>query len=142
MIRLTHISKTRRGLNTVIITRDHIADLQDLLQRRHSELSAQLDRELHVESSDQLAVSVPSDADRVTASQDTDDLAARAQRDSVELHAVATALASIEHGTYGSCRDCGVPIDYPRLLAHPTALRCLGCQESFEAAANRSNVRT
>jgi DnaK suppressor protein len=49
--------------------------------------------------------------------------AARAQR-----MEVADALARIEHGTYGTCVDCGKPIAEGRLEARPEAARCVACQ--------------
>jgi len=55
-------------------------------------------------------------------------------RDTAELHEVDAALTSLADGSYGTCRDCGEPIGWPRLNANPTALRCIGCQEAFEHA--------
>ncbi len=34
--------------------------------------------------------------------------------------------------TYGECTDCGTAIDYERLLAYPTAKRCIDCQRAHE----------
>lgn len=45
------------------------------------------------------------------------------------------ALAAIERidaGSYGSCIDCGEPINEDRLAFRPEAARCLPCQEKFE----------
>ena len=53
-------------------------------------------------------------------------------RDTAELHEVDAALASIAEGSYGTCRDCGEPVGWPRLNANPTALRCIACQEAYE----------
>ena len=55
-------------------------------------------------------------------------------RDTAELHEVDAALASISDGSYGTCRDCGEPVGWPRLNANPTALRCIACQEAYEKA--------
>ena len=35
-------------------------------------------------------------------------------------------------GDYGLCTDCGDPIAAGRLVAYPTALRCIGCQSAHE----------
>jgi uncharacterized protein (DUF983 family) len=32
----------------------------------------------------------------------------------------------------GACNDCGEPIGYNRLMAYPTAKRCVQCQEVYE----------
>jgi DnaK suppressor protein len=45
-----------------------------------------------------------------------------------QLRAVTDALARIEHGTYGTCADCGSPIPEGRLDARPEAARCVKCQ--------------
>ena len=53
-------------------------------------------------------------------------------RDTAELQEVDAALAGIADGSYGTCRDCGEPVGWPRLNANPTALRCISCQERYE----------
>ena len=55
-----------------------------------------------------------------------------AGRDLEELRAIEAALAHIADGTYGRCDECGTEIDYARLEAQPTALRCVECQTVFE----------
>jgi DnaK suppressor protein len=51
----------------------------------------------------------------------------------IELHAqkmndLNAALNRMDAGEYGTCIDCNDPISYSRLLAYPTAKRCLACQ--------------
>jgi DnaK suppressor protein len=57
---------------------------------------------------------------------------AEASRDLHELQAIDRAMLAIDAGTYGSCERCGDPIEPPRLLAQPLALRCLDCQARLE----------
>ena len=57
---------------------------------------------------------------------------AEIDRDADELRRIDTALARISEGSYGQCETCGQEIPEARLLAEPTALRCLQCQELFE----------
>jgi DnaK suppressor protein len=45
---------------------------------------------------------------------------------------VNTALERLSDGGFGVCKDCGKRIGRPRLLANPTATRCLACQSQFE----------
>lgn len=52
-----------------------------------------------------------------------------------ELGAVEAALARIAGGGYGVCVDCGAAIAPARLLAYPTATRCVACQEEAERRA-------
>jgi DnaK suppressor protein len=49
-----------------------------------------------------------------------------------ELTQVDAALARMRDGAYGECADCGEPIAPARLIAHPTAQRCVGCQDAHE----------
>jgi DnaK suppressor protein len=57
---------------------------------------------------------------------------AEIDRDLGELRAVEAALRSIGEGTYGRCEHCGLPIEFHRLKATPSATRCFDCQTSFE----------
>lgn len=47
---------------------------------------------------------------------------------------VEAALARIDDGAYGTCVDCGRPIDEARLEFRPEAARCLEDQVKHEAA--------
>lgn len=49
-----------------------------------------------------------------------------------ELTEVDAALARMRSGDYGECIDCGKKIAAARLIAYPTALRCITCQAAFE----------
>jgi len=49
-----------------------------------------------------------------------------------ELMQVDAALARMRDGTYGDCSDCGEAIAPARLMAYPTATRCVVCQAAWE----------
>jgi DnaK suppressor protein len=49
-----------------------------------------------------------------------------------ELRDIAAAWQRLAGGTFGTCIDCGAEIDLPRLVAYPTAERCLDCQRQRE----------
>jgi RNA polymerase-binding transcription factor DksA len=53
-----------------------------------------------------------------------------------ELTEVDAALTRMRVGDYGECCDCGSSIARARLLAYPTALRCVNCQAAFEKKQN------
>lgn len=57
---------------------------------------------------------------------------AEVERDVDELRRIDSALNRFTAGTYGTCVDCGQPIPKERLLAEPTALRDVRCQELYE----------
>jgi RNA polymerase-binding protein DksA len=58
---------------------------------------------------------------------------AEVERDFAELLEINVALRRIGDGTYGICSDCGNRIDSRRVVAQPTARRCLECQAVAEA---------
>ena len=49
------------------------------------------------------------------------------------LQAVEEALARLDGGTYGICRDCGEPIAEARLNAIPWTRVCISCKEKQNA---------
>ena len=55
-----------------------------------------------------------------------------AESDAREVAMVDAALARMRDDTYGECIDCGDEIDEKRLIALPTAARCMSCQEARE----------
>jgi RNA polymerase-binding protein DksA len=57
---------------------------------------------------------------------------AEQERDIAELRDIDEARERLEGGTYGECVDCGVEIPRERLMAQPTAKRCVACQTAFE----------
>jgi RNA polymerase-binding protein DksA len=57
---------------------------------------------------------------------------AEIDRDLQELRLIDGAMLRMGDGSYGSCEECGQPIDIARLHATPFASRCFECQSSFE----------
>jgi DnaK suppressor protein len=55
------------------------------------------------------------------------------QTDAKILQAIDEALARIEGGTFGLCRDCGEPIAEARLNAIPWTRVCITCKEKQKA---------
>ena len=51
------------------------------------------------------------------------------QTDAKILQAIEEALARLEKGTYGTCRDCGEPISPARHSAIPWTRVCITCKE-------------
>lgn len=49
-----------------------------------------------------------------------------------DVRDIAAARQRIAAGKYGECTDCGADIVYERLLAYPTAKRCIDCQREHE----------
>ena len=53
-------------------------------------------------------------------------------QDVQDVRDINTARERLSAGTYGICADCGEAIAYERLLAYPTAKRCIHCQRLYE----------
>lgn len=49
-----------------------------------------------------------------------------------EMRDIDAARARITHRQYGRCADCDEEIEVQRLLAQPTATRCVTCQRQHE----------
>ena len=44
-----------------------------------------------------------------------------------ELREIGEAMRRLDTAAYGACIDCGAPIAWDRLLAHPQVRRCMRC---------------
>ncbi len=53
-------------------------------------------------------------------------------RDIQEIRDIEAARVRRKDGGFGTCIDCRAEIDFERLLAYPTAKRCLACQQQHE----------
>lgn len=51
-----------------------------------------------------------------------------------EFQDIDATISRIRQGTFGICTDCDDNIDVARLLAYPTAKRCIRCQQRRETA--------
>jgi len=58
--------------------------------------------------------------------------AARMDHEVRTLQALDAAFKRLDATDYGLCEDCGANIPAARLVASPTATRCVACQERFE----------
>lgn len=75
---------------------------------------------------------VSDEADRATAATTADLDNEIARRHGVELRAIDAALTRIAQERYGICDECGSEIEFLRLAAFPTAIRCVDCQRRRE----------
>lgn len=57
---------------------------------------------------------------------------AEVEVDRARLHDIEQAEQRMAQGCYGICADCGQEIARERLLAQPTAIRCMDCQSALE----------
>lgn len=61
-------------------------------------------------------------------------------QDIEEVRDITAARERVAAGTYGSCVDCGDVIAYERLLAYPTAKRCIRCQRLYEQRSAERDI--
>jgi DnaK suppressor protein len=102
-------------------------------RKRLEEMRGELDKSIMVLQGEQPAERGGSDspqdpADAGTNLSENDRMQAVLAAAEVQLRAVQDALQRIEHGTYGTCADCGSAIPEGRLDARPEASRCVKCQ--------------
>ena len=117
------------------LTSKHIQELEAQLRSRNAQLLAEIRDEL-ARSGDEhyidLAGRVTDLGDESVADMLADIDAAMVDRQVKEVRDIEAALARIDSGEYGECIDCGANIAHNRLLAYPTAKRCIRCQEVRE----------
>ena len=87
------------------------------------------------EAAETLAPAEQSHAQNIT---ERDTSFALQEHDIEELEATELALKRIAQGTYGICLACETAIPVTRLLAFPSASRCIECQEVAEKVAGPS----
>ena len=87
------------------------------------------------EAAETLAPAEQSHAQNIT---ERDTAFALQEHDIEELEATELALKRIAQGTYGICLACETAIPITRLLAFPSALRCIECQEVAEKVSGPS----
>jgi DnaK suppressor protein len=102
-------------------------------RKRLEEMRGELDKSITVLQEEQPVGRAASDspqdpADAGTSLSEADRTQAVLAAAQVQRSAVLDALLRIEHGTYGTCADCGSPIPEGRLDARPEAARCVKCQ--------------
>ena len=94
--------------------------IEKALKARLSELRTKVDRELHK--------LLPADSeDQAIELENQEALEVIGRTETTEIHQIEAALKRISGGTYGSCANCGEPIDPRRLKALPTAATCISC---------------
>ena len=111
-----------------------VHELQDRLEKRMDEVSAEIRRELAESDNEHYAdlAGVGDLEDRALADLLVDQNLADIHHYVQEYRAIDAALMRIARGEYGLCIDCGGPIAADRLYAYPSAVRCIDCQDRYE----------
>lgn len=120
------------------LTQSQLSSVAAALEKRHASLLEEVRSALEETENQQyveLIGRVPADAGDQSFGDMLADLnLGIIDRQIGEIRDLDAARARIADGSFGSCLDCGTDIAFERLLAYPSAKRCLGCQQRHEKA--------
>ena len=117
------------------LSEEQLAQLKERLQHRYLELREEVRGELERSGNEHyadLAGSVPDPGDESVADMMVDVDAALVDRQVNEMREVEATLKRLAELDFGDCVECGGEIGFERLMALPTAERCVRCQELHE----------
>lgn len=115
----------------------NLQHFQKLLLAKQQELEQQM-AHIEAEALQRNSPDVQDGVDIATASADRDSAWREATREWAIYQQVRSALARLEQGTFGTCLECGRPIEAARLEAVPWAAYCLVDQAQLEAAEQQA----
>ena len=127
------------------LTDDQLAQLKAALQQRYLELREEIRSELERSGNQHyadLAGSVADPGDASVADMLVDLNANLVDRQVNEIREVEATLKRLAELDFGDCIECGGEIGFERLMAYPTAQRCVRCQELHEKTYLHENNPT
>jgi RNA polymerase-binding transcription factor DksA len=110
-------------------TEDQLMQLRAALQKRYLALKEEVNNELshsrsaHGSELTEYSDTVPDDIDT-----------ALIDRQINEMRELEMSMEYLNELEFGDCIDCGNEIGFERLLAQPSAQRCIECQSKYEKA--------
>jgi RNA polymerase-binding protein DksA len=119
------------------LTKTQIGRLTLALDQRYRLLKEEVQMELERSGESNyinLAGGVHDTADESMADLLSDLSAESVHRQINEMRDIEDAQRRIRESEYGACEECGAEIGFQRLLAYPTANRCIACQSHREKA--------
>jgi DnaK suppressor protein len=108
-----------------------LSAVTDTLRRKKDEI-LEAHRKSRLEGREAAESGVQDEGDRAMSAHAREFLFSLSETERQQLQLVEEALARIPEGNFGTCRECGEPIEPKRLQAVPWAERCLKCQEQVE----------
>jgi DnaK suppressor protein len=127
------------------LTLQQTRQLEKSLQSQRAVMqSAARDELSHAEEHSFTAIAgeVPDFGDQATAAAITDFDNEIARRNVRSIRDIEEALMRIKAHRFGICVDCGEDIGYRRMMAFPTASRCMSCQSVRERTYAGGGVPT
>ena len=110
-------------------TEDQLAQLKTALQERYLALQEEVQNEL-AHTND---IRDPELAEYLNDTPDDIDTAL-IDRQINEMRELEMSMEYLNELEFGDCIDCGNEIGFERLLAYPSAQRCIQCQSKYEKA--------
>ncbi len=110
-------------------TENQLTQLRAALHKRYLELQNEIRNELaHTKDTDDFDLAeylnnIPDDIDT-----------ALVDRQINEMRELEMSMKYLNELEFGDCIDCGNEIGFERLLAYPSAQRCIQCQNQYEKA--------
>jgi DnaK suppressor protein len=129
------IRSTQRGKTMSALNVQQITEFKARLRERATQLRGEIKQTLEKseqESHVRIAEQARDLEDDSFSNLIVDVNLAEVDRDAAELRRIDGAMHRLLDGRYGFCEDCDKKIPVARLLAEPTASRCIECQERFE----------
>ena len=126
-------------------TDDELAQLKARLQQLYLKLREEVRSELERSGNEHyadLAGSVADPGDDSVADMLVDVDAAIVDRQVNEMREVQATLKRLADLDFGDCIECGGEIGFERLMAYPTAQRCVRCQALHEKTYIQENKPT
>ncbi|SDZ09116.1 TraR/DksA family transcriptional regulator [Nitrosomonas sp. Nm33] len=118
------------------LTENEIESIENKLRERQQDLLEEVRNELDERENQYLAAMMGNDpgdsCDFSLADVLVDLNIVRVDRQINELREIESKLAQTKKGNMNECIECGKEIGLQRLLAYPTAMRCMSCQERRE----------
>jgi len=120
----------------VPLTKTQCAKLERKLEKQYDSLLEQVRDALEKSENQQYVELIdrsPADSgDQATGDALADLNLAIIDRHVREIRDIEATRLRLREGSFGTCIDCGAGIGFERLLAYPTAKRCLVCQRQHE----------
>jgi len=126
-------------------TDEELEQLKARLQQRYLELREEVRGELERSGDERyvdIAGSVADPGDDSVADMLLDLNAAIVDRQVREMREVEATLKRLAELDFGDCIECGGEIGFDRLMAYPTAQRCIRCQELHEKTYSHESSPT
>lgn len=108
-------------------TENQLIQLRTALQRRYLELQDEIRSELG-HANDRGNIDLTEYLNTIPDDIDT----ALVDRQINEMRELEISLKYLSELEFGDCIDCGNEIGFDRLLAYPSAQRCIQCQNQYE----------